>query len=212
MCDAEQKRKDGGGVTGLEHILRQIQQQAEENAAGTLQQAREECAKISEQAHQAAAQREAALLEDGRQRQREQIARGESAARLSARKQLLETKLSLIDGVLRQAEEELCSLREEVYFPVLVRLAVKNALPGEGELLLSKRDLKRLPEDFERQLNRELPQGSSLRVSLDTRGCRGGFVLSYGGIEVNCRLEAVFAARREELQDLVNEILFGDET
>ena len=37
----------------------------------------------------------------------------------------------------------------------------------------------------------------------------GGFLLVYGGIEENCTLKAVFSAKREELSDQVNRMLFG---
>ena len=39
---------------------------------------------------------------------------------------------------------------------MILKLAVKSAQPGEGELLLSKKDLERLPEGFEDRLNASL--------------------------------------------------------
>ena len=35
-------------------------------------------------------------------------------------------------------------------------------------------------------------------------GMDGGFVLTYGGIEENCTIKALFDAKREELSDKVN--------
>ena len=39
-------------------------------------------------------------------------------------------------------------------------------------------------------------------------GMDGGFILTYGGIEENCTIKALFDARREELSDKVNRQLF----
>ena len=37
-----------------------------------------------------------------------------------------------------------------------------------------------------------------------------GALLLYGGIEENCTFRALFDDKREELQDLTNQILFAD--
>ena len=48
-----------------------------------------------------------------------------------------------------------------------------------------------------------------LHISGDTRDIDGGFVLTYGGIEENCSIDALFDAAHEVLQDKVQEILFS---
>lgn len=70
--------------------------------------------------------------------------------------------------------------------------------------------MERLPEGFEDRLNAALKdKGAVLRISGDTRDIDGGFVLTYGGIEENCSIDALFDAAHEVLQDKVQEILFS---
>ena len=49
---------------------------------------------------------------------------------------------------------------------------------------------------------------ASLKISREAREIEGGFVLSYGGIEENCSFDALFASAGEQLQDVVQKILF----
>ena len=108
------------------------------------------------------------------------------------------------------AKAELKGLETGAYFDMILKLAVKSAQPGVGELLLSKKDLERLPEGFEDRLNASLKdKGAVLHISGDTRDIDGGFVLTYGGIEENCSIDALFDAAHEVLQDKVQEILFS---
>ncbi|MGI5959385.1 MAG: V-type ATP synthase subunit E [Massiliimalia sp.] len=198
-------------MTGLEQILHEIQKDAELGASETMKQAQKDCEQLLAEADEEAKRRKAEILEQGEQEKNQKIARAKSANRLMVRKRVLDEKGILIQRLIDQAEEDLANLREDVYFPLLIRLAEKNALAGEGEMHLSPKDFKRLPEDFEKQLNRALSAGKKIQISRETRPCKGGFILSYGGIEVNCSLEALFASRKEQLQDLANEALFQEE-
>ena len=53
----------------------------------------------------------------------------------------------------------------------------------------------------------EIPD-ASLHISDIPGKLDGGFILSYGEIEENCSIEALFDSERERLKDLVQEILF----
>ena len=93
---------------------------------------------------------------------------------------------------------------------MLLKLAVKSAQTGEGELLFSAKDLARLPEGFEEQINAALKdKGAVLHVSAGSRDIDAGFVLTYGGIEENCSFDAIFDSARETLQDKAQELLFS---
>ena len=52
-------------------------------------------------------------------------------------------------------------------------------------------------------------KGGSLKVSRETRDIPNGFVLVYGGVEENCTLKAMFEAKRDELADKVNHLIFS---
>lgn len=83
----------------------------------------------------------------------------------------------------------------------------KFSLPQEGELLFSPPTSGGCPP-ASRPRSRN-PRTGKLTVSRETRDIDGGFVLSYGGIEENCSIEALFYAARERLQDRVQELLFS---
>ena len=46
-------------------------------------------------------------------------------------------------------------------------------------------------------------------MSRETRDIPNGFVLVYGGVEENCTLKAMFEAKRDELADKVNHLIFS---
>ena len=53
-------------------------------------------------------------------------------------------------------------------------------------------------------------KGGSLELTETVpEGMDGGFILTYGGIEENCTIKAVFDAKREELADVVKRQLFS---
>lgn len=65
--------------------------------------------------------------------------------------------------------------------------------------------------DFEKKLQTVLPKDAELTgCSKPNPAIDGGFLLLYGGIEENCTFRALFDDKREELQDLTNQILFAD--
>ena len=100
-------------------------------------------------------------------------------------------------------------METKAYFEVIAKMIGRFALPKEGEILFSAKDLERMPEGFQKEIARMAEeQGGSLTVSKETRQMEGGFVLVYGGIEENCSFRALFDSRKDELQDKVNRLLF----
>ena len=97
----------------------------------------------------------------------------------------------------------LFALDDKAYFALLGKMVEKYAPEKSGKLLLSAKDLARMPADFA-----EAAKKRGLTVSDETRAIDGGFVLDYDGIEENCSFEALFYASQEALQDKVQEFLF----
>jgi len=120
---------------------------------------------------------------------------------------VLAEKQSIISGVFEKALSELSGLSGSEYYNAVIKIAVKNALAQEGEIIFSKEDAANVPSDFEMRLNAQLKAGR-LTVSHNTRPIGKGFILSYGGVEQNCTFSALVEASKESLQDRVQEILF----
>lgn len=63
---------------------------------------------------------------------------------------MLAAKQNAIRDVIAAAQKELHDLPDDEYFSVLLKLAQKNALPGDAEMQLNEKDLARMPQDFRR--------------------------------------------------------------
>lgn len=197
-------------MAGLDKIIGQIEEESKGAAARTIEAARAEAEKILEMARKEAEEECGRIERRSDQAVANILERGRSAAELKKRGSLLAEKQRLIGETIARAKEELKSLDGEAYFEMLLKLAVKSAQTGEGELLFSAKDLARLPEGFEEQVNAALKdKGAVLRVSADSRDIDAGFVLTYGGIEENCSFDAIFDSARETLQDKAQELLFS---
>ncbi len=200
-------------MAGLEKIIARIQAESEEAAARTLEAAKAKAEQILQEARDEAAQECAAIDKKAQQTAANILDRGHSAAELKKRQRILAEKQVLISEILNKAKRELKAMPDDAYFDSIVKLAVKAAQKGEGQILFSQSDLARLPGNFGDTLNAALAaggkEGTSLTVSGETRDIDSGFVLTYGGIEENCSFDALFDSAHEALQDKVQEILFG---
>jgi V/A-type H+-transporting ATPase subunit E len=193
-------------MTGLESILLTIEQDARENAKHTVDTAKQEAEKILSQARlEADAQKDEAGQACGA-KAKELMDRARSAAQLQQRRELLSVKQELISQVIQEAKQQLADLPAENYFEVLLKLAEKYATQSGGTMLLSSRDLGRLPASFQEQLSART--GKNITIGQEAASISNGFLLLYGGIDINCSFDALFEDLWEVLQDKVHAILF----
>lgn len=196
-------------MTGLDKILEDIRGEAAENVDTILKEAEKKAAGIRSDAENKAGEIREKIRKENETKAADADARAKSAAELSRRKQILNAKQGLISDVMDEALKQISSLPDETYFAAVIRMAVSSAHRNEaGEIEFCSRDLRRLPSGFEAKLAAALPKGTRLSISGKAADIGSGFLLSYGGIEENCSMEALFAARKEELQDKVRGILF----
>ena len=99
---------------------------------------------------------------------------------------------------------------DAAYFAMLEKVLEKYVLPEEGTICFTEKDRKRMPQGYmEKVYETAKKKGGSLELTETVPdGMDGGFILTYGGIEENCTIKALFDARREELSDKVNRQLF----
>ena len=197
-------------MTELEKIIDEIESAASLEAEETLAAAKDEADGILSAAN-ADAERQAAEAEADTERRVAEIKlAGVSARQRARRERLLEARQDLISEVIGGVRKKLHTLPEPEYFGLLARLAASAAADGDGAVLLNEKDRMRLPPDFEAMLSDMLPGGARLSVSDEIRPIDGGLILKYGSVEQNCSFDAIFAARREEFSDLINDALFAD--
>ena len=194
-------------MSGLEKIISQIEYESNDRCRSIIDNAQKKAALIVEEAG-AQAQ---SILDDGRNetaKKVENIKQGaQSSAQLAKNKILLESKLEIIDEMLKKALDELRNLPEKEYFDILGSLIIANAKEGKGLLCLSEKDGKALPKDFIDSVNKKLENGSVELSS--TADINGGFILIYGDIDINCSFDAIASSKRDELRDALNKLLFA---
>jgi V/A-type H+-transporting ATPase subunit E len=197
-------------MTGLEKILKHIEDDANANAQAILAEANSKAEEIADKAKKEADEKCAGIAEKSKQDVQSCMSRAESTAALQEKKLILHAKQEIIGDVINRAKETLLQLPDKEYFDVILKMVKKYALGQTGQILFSPTDKKRVPELFDVILNTELSKidGAKLSVSNETRNIDGGFILIYGEIEVNCSLDALFFAAKETLQDKVCEVLF----
>ncbi|MGI6275310.1 MAG: V-type ATP synthase subunit E family protein [Acutalibacteraceae bacterium] len=187
--------------------MEQIRADAEQKAGETVAAAEREAEALLEKAAQAA-EAEAAEREASGAAEAEGIRRhAESAAVFSRRRTLLAAKQSAIRDAVAAAKSQLHGLSDGEYFAVLARLAQKYAADGDAEMRLNAADLARLPAGFEDRLNKAVGRGH-ITVSKTPCDLPDGFLLVYGGIDVNCTFDALFEAEADALQDIAGGLLF----
>ena len=194
-------------MTGLENILGAITGEAQAQANAIVGKAREQAAALLEQAKAEAEQAGKDVQSRGQQEADAIRGRASSAADLTRRNAMLAFKQEVLGETLDQVRNGLENAPAEEYFPALVQLAGKYARAGEAQLRLNQRDLDRLPEGFEAQVQAAAPQ-AKITLSREPAAISSGFLLVYEGIDVNCSYEALFADAESQLRDSLSRLLF----
>lgn len=197
-------------MTGLEKMQSQILDEARRSADGILEQARSEAQEMKEEAGKAAQEKSSRILEKSRTEVKNIEERALSSCALQKRQVLLEAKQEIIAQILEKAYHTLVEADKDTYFGIIRKMLGKYAAGQAGEICFSKKDLDRMPEGFEKEIQEIAEKnGGTLVLSKEPRKMSGGFVLIYGGIEENCSFRAMFNSRKDELSDEVHRILFS---
>lgn len=197
-------------MTGLDKILKAIEDEAQAGVNAIIAEAETEAAKIMEAAKQEAEKKCAQIAEQSAADVESAISRAESAAALLERKIILEAKQQIISNIITKARNSLDTLPDTEYVDILLRMVKKYAHNKAGKIAFSADDKNRLPEDFSNRLKDALSdkKNAALEIAEEAAQISGGFLLIYGDIEENCSFDALFSASMEGLQDKVNSLLF----
>ena len=196
-------------MAGIEKITGAILADADKESAGIISAAEESAKKLIDKASQDCD----SFLAAANDRLDKKLA-GENKKTVSQCEQaerliLLETKQEIIDSMIVKAKAKLLILEKEEYFDNLLKLLEKQAQSEKGVLLLNKKDLDRMPSDFSEKVNQvATKKGGMIDISQDTVDIDGGFILKYGNIEINSSFDALFDENKEELTDIVNNLLW----
>ena len=193
-------------ATGLDRIIEQILADAEAKAAEQVAAAEEEAKKTLADAAAEAEQKANVLLADSEKVGADIKARAASTAEFTRRRTVLAAKQNAIRDVIAAAQKELHDLPDDEYFSVLLKLAQKNALPGDAEMQLNEKDLARMPQDFSAQLKMAVP-GTNITVST-RRAISRTVSCSFTRHRRELHVASLFEAAGDTLQDLAGGMLF----
>ncbi len=194
-------------MTGLDKIINQIQLDADNTVEGIKAKSEAQCNLLLEDAK---AQAEAILAkgkDDAEKKYSDIIARAESAASLEERKIMLFTKQEIISAMISDTVNNLISLSEDKYFELIYKLIARYSTNADGVIYFNNTDLLRLPADFAQKAN----SASKGKLTLGSNAVQidGGFILTYGGVDVNCSISSLISDNSEKISDAVAKHLFA---
>lgn len=197
-------------MAGIDTIIKQIESDCDAACDEIIARAKREAGDIISKAEKEASKAQAEnakAMETARARLDRSNA---SSADLERRQAILHAKYDIVDEILGKAYQRILDMNESEYVEFLLRLIDANALAKDGVCRMSSRDLERLSDqDKQAIVERAKKLGGNLSVASEPANINGGFILEYGGIEMNCSLKALFHDRHNELTDRINGILFG---
>jgi len=196
-------------MDGLTNIITKITQQNEEMCNAVVNTAKEKAQIVVENAKKEAEQYLAKQKSYLEEKNASEKSKAESSAEFEYKRVLLEKKCALIDECMKKALDEMCNAATDKYFANVKSLAVKYALKGEGTLCLNEKDLGRLPEGFEKDLNGALDVGKTLKISNENADIDSGFVINYPEMRVDCTFSSLMEENADSIKDAVNRILFS---
>jgi len=196
-------------LTGLERIVEKISAENKQTSDEIVARATEQANLLLSRARQEANEKAQNVIDDAKKQADRIVGIAKSQAESITRTRYLQVRNAVVNDVLSAAYEQIESFPDKDYFDLLLRLCVRNAEKGEGVLFLNARDLARLPQTFEEQINTAIFERGAVQVSKTPMEIENGFVLVYGDIEINCTLRAVFDERMDELKDLLRPLLFA---
>jgi V/A-type H+-transporting ATPase subunit E len=197
-------------MTGLEKILKAIEEQAQAQADTVIAQAKKTAEEILTKAVLEADKICNQTAEKSATDVKSAISRFESAAALQEKKIFLTAKQEIISNIIKNARMSLVNLPDVEFTDMMLQMIKKYAHKAKGEIIFSTSDKKRLAKDFDQRLEAALSDIPDAQLTLSDKNANidGGFILVYGDVEENCSFEAIFSAAKDDLLDKVNSLLF----
>ena len=196
-------------MTGLEKIAEMINEEATEECGRILRNTSAEIKKMIADARVTAAKESKKIVDIARDKADLISATAKGKAESITRNRYLEIRGAILNDVISAAYEEIEKMSDEEYFELITKLCVKYIQPGECTMYMNGYDLARLPEDFELQINSAVFEKSAVYISKKAVDIENGFILSYGKMEINCTLRAIFDERMESLKDMLSTFMFS---
>lgn len=194
-------------MTGLEKIVNRIQLDSQNAIDGIKAKSASQCNSLIDKAESEAQAILSKSKAEAEQKYEDIINRAHSVSSLEERKIMLLTKQEIIKTMISNTRKSILSLSDKKYFEIIYKLVGKYSKNSTGVISFNKTDLSRLPADFTKKVN-ALSEGE---ISLNPESAKidGGFILTYGGVDVNCSISTLINDNIESISDSVAHLLFS---
>ena len=198
-------------MNGIEKILAHIKAESDAQCEAIEREAAEECERIRAEYAKIEKEEYTKLIDAGTIEAARRLERLGSLAVLESKKHILKTQQEMVLETFEYAAKTLLELPEGEYIDFLAKQACAASLTGTEAIILSAADQQSIGKKVLDAANgalASLGKTASLTLSESTADIRGGLILSGGDIEVNCSIDALVAAYRNELSPAVAAVLF----
>lgn len=199
-------------VKGADAICARIVSEARTAAEAVIEKANAEAEKIIADAELSAARISEAIISKAEAEAEGAKERAFSTARVKRRDTLLKAKSEAMDKAFAEAEKKLLEADEETYCAVMSELLAKTAEAflknGETASALFGKKESGMSEKIMSEAKKKMKVTAELSAENGKISASGGFVLSKGDAEINCRIASVINSERAELEKTVSGILF----
>lgn len=194
-------------MTGLEKIVNRIQLDSQNAIDGIKAKSASQCNSLIDKAESEAQAILSKSKAEAEQKYEDIINRAHSVSSLEERKIMLLTKQEIIKTMISNTRKNILSLSDKKYFEIIYKLVEKYSKNSTGVISFNKTDLSRLPADFTKKVN-ALSEGEIL-LNPESAKIDGGFILTYGGVDVNCSISTLINDNIESISDSVAHLLFS---
>lgn len=198
-------------MAGIENLQNRIIKDNEDRAKQIENDARVKAEEIISQAKKKAEEimnnMKAKAEKDGSERKERLMSR----AQLDARNEILFAKQESIDNVLNQVANRINQMDDKHYFEFIEKILLNSVETGEEEIIFSEKDKARIEPSFIAGVNAKLNSMGKkglIKISNETRKISSGFILTHGGLEINCSIESQIRLLRDSLEGEISNLLF----
>jgi vacuolar-type H+-ATPase subunit E/Vma4 len=197
-------------MTGLDAIVAKIINDAQTSADARIASANERAQQIRADRRQISENRRELRLNSAADQVKRIEMRGLSSAKNENRALFLEKRNQLIDYVLTEALASLSDTPAHETFDIIKSKVLSCPIDQPASLILSEKDLKRVPKDFTEGLSQRTL--FPVTIQPDPGSFTFGCIVVCGEVEYDYSAEGMLYERRDELRDRINRILFREES
>lgn len=198
-------------MAGIENLQNRIIKENEDRAKQIENDARAKAEDVISQAKKKAEEimnnMKAKAEKDGSERKERLMSR----AQLDARNELLFAKQESIDNTLNHVANSINQMDDKHYFEFVKKMLLNSVEIGEEEIVFSEKDKARIEPTFITEVNnklKEMGKKGLVKISEETREIGSGFILTHGGLEINCSIESQIRLLRDSLEGEISNLLF----